>query len=351
MITKLSRSRSLSAALVATFLPLSASHAQTENELQRQLEAQQQINAQLRQRIITLEETVRRLETENDTTNGDAGTQSASRQEPRVVLPPPADETLDESDLGALEQALVQRGSSVLPAGTAQIIPAASWIHSGSSALGSESNSYATTLSARLGLRGSAMLSASVPYVTHAENGNDENSGIGDVSIVITKQLVAESQNNPSLLASIGYIAPTGEDAFENTVPIGSGFHSVQGRLSSVKSVDPVAFFGDFSYSHTFSRTIEGSKFQPGAVFGVGAGLTLAATPEIALNTTINFDFVSKFKADGVVIAGSDRTIGTLGVGAGFLLSRSAYLSVSGQFGVTDDAPDLAVGIALPMRF
>jgi len=341
----------IGAVLASTFLPIAPLQAQSVDEMQRQLEAQQQINAQLRRRVLTLEKTVERLEAENGAPDGSAETQSASEQEQRVALPAPADDALDEGELGALEQALVQRGSSVLPPGTAQIIPSASWSHSGSSALGSESNTYISSLSARLGLRRGAMLSVAVPYVVHAENGNGDNSGFGDLSVSITKQLLAQNQNLPSLLASLGYVAPTGEDFFETAVPLGAGFHSIEGTLSSVKSAAPVAFYGDLSYSHPFSRNVSGSKFQPGDAFGFGFGSTLAATPEIALSASMNFDFVGKFETDGITIDGSDRTIGTLGLAAGFLLSRSVYLSISGQFGVTEDASDLALGVTLPMRF
>lgn len=351
MVTKQIRSFLVGAALGLMFLPTSPSRAQSVDELQRQLEAQRQINAQLRQRVFTLEETVERLQERNEPTDGNLETHTASDQEPHNIPSPPVDDSLEENELGALEQALVQRGSSVLSPGSAQIVPAASWFHSGSSALSTESDAYASSLSARLGLRGSTMVSVTVPYVMHAENENGENSGIGDVSISVTKQLIAQTRNHPSLLVSLGYVAPTGEDAFESTVPLGSGFHTVQGTLSSVKSVDPVAFFGDVSYSHPFSRTVNGSKFQPGSTFGLGAGFTLAATPEIALSSNVAFNFIGEFKTDGVSIPGSDRTIGTIGMTAGFLLSRSAYLSISGQFGVTEDAPDVAVGVALPLRF
>lgn len=345
------RSRLVDVVLASILLPILPSQAQSVDELQRQLEAQRQINAQLRRRVLTLEETIEQIRDGNETIDGNSDTQAASDREPRDALPPPADDTLEESEIGALEEALVQRGSSVLSPGSVQFVPAVSWVHSGSSALSTETNAYTSSLSARLGLRGSTMLSVTVPYVMHAENEIGENSGIGDMSISVTKQLIAQNRNRPSVLASLGYVVPTGEDVFESTIPLGSGFHTIQATLSSVKAVDPLAFFGDISYSHPFSRTIDSSKFQPGNTFGLGAGFTLAATPEIALSSSINFNFISKFKTDGISITGTDRTIGTLGVTAGFLLSRNAYFSVSGQFGVTDDAPDLALGVALPVRF
>ncbi len=185
----------------------------------------------------------------------------------------------------------------------------------------------------------------------NSEISNSENSGIGDISLSIWKQIVARNRTRPSLLARFTYVVPTGEDPFETSIPLGSGFHVLQGTLSTVKSVAPVAFYGDLSYSYPISRMIEGQKLAPGNAIGIGLGSTLAATPEIALSLDMNFAFVGKFEVDGITIDSTDRTIGTVGLGAGFLLSQRMYLSISGQFGVTDDASDLGVSVALPMRF
>jgi hypothetical protein len=99
------------------------------------------------------------------------------------------------------------------------------------------------------------------------------------------------------------------------------------------------------------SRTAEGNKLQPGDAIGLRAGSTLAVTPDIAMSLGLNFTFIGKFEQDGVSIDGTDRTIGTLNLGAGFVLSRKVYLSISGRVGVTDDASDLGVSVALPIRF
>lgn len=341
----------IAAALALTFFPVFPLHAQTVDELKRQLEAQQKINAQLRQRVITLEKTIEELQAQYDSNFAGQIAESATEQEPQRVEAIAVDESLDESDRGALEEALVQRGSAVLPPWTAQIIPAASWGHSGSSALGSKSDNYVTSVSARMGLPTGLMLDVGLPFVVHAENINGDNSGIGDFSISLTKQLLSQSDDRPSLLASFGYVAPTGEDLFETAVPTGSGFHIIQGTLSSVKSIDPVAFYGDLSYSHPFSRNFQGSNFQAGDTIGFGVGSTLAATPEIALSLGMNFSFVGDWEVDGIDINGSDRTIGIVSLGAGFLLSQNLYLSIAGQFGVTEDASDLGLSVALPMRF
>lgn len=335
-----------SAALFAlTFFPVAPLHAQTYEELQRQLQAEQLINQRLRGRVGELENTVERLEAQI------AGGTNVEEEEQRVTLAPPPDETLDESDRGALEEALVQRGSAVLAPGSMQIVPSIAWGHAGSSVLGTNSDIYQSSLTGRVGLPMGWMIDVGIPYVFSAENSSGSNSGIGDLSVTITKQLLAPSDMRPSLLASIGYSAPTGEGSFETSVPTGSGFHRLKGGLSATKAVDPVVFYGDVSYAHSFSRSYQGVSVQPGETFGVGVGSTLAATPDIALSLGLDFAFVGEYEVGGVKIMGSDSTIGSLGVGAGFILSRTTYLSVSGQFGVTDDASDVGVSVALPIRF
>lgn len=332
-------------AFALTLFAAPSAKAQTLEELQRQLQAERAINEQLRQRIETLEETIESLQSAS---SGEAAQAPVASQ---IAPPSPADEMLEEGDLDALEQALVQQGSSVLPPGTAQIVPGASWSHSGSSAFGSESNFYVTGLAARYGMQNGFMASVSVPYVVHSENAFGSNSGLGDISVSLSKQLLARTRAQPSLIASIGYTAPTGEDPFEADVSTGAGFHSLSGTISAVKSADPVAFYGDLSYAYSFSRSVGGNELQPGGLFGLRLGSSLAATPEIALNLGMSFGFSAKNEVEGVSIAGSDRTIGTVDLGAGIILNRNTYLSIFGRAGVTEDAPDLTIGVALPIRF
>jgi hypothetical protein len=300
---------------------------------------------------VTLEETVQRLRAGNDATGSGEFAEPAGAQTAQAAAPAPREETLEEGDLDALEQALVQRGSTVLSPWAAQIISGASWTHSGSSFAGSESDTYVSDLSARIGLPMGSMIGVSVPYVIHAENPSGDNNGLGDISVSFFKELVARDRNHPSLLGSVRYRLPTGADPFEIDVPLGSGFHSLSGTLSSVQAVDPLVFYGEVSYSHSFSRTIDGSDLQPGDTVNVGLGSTLAATPDIALSLGMNVAFVDNYEADGISIDGTDRTIGTVNLGAGFVINRDAYLSLTGRVGATDDAPDLGLGAALSLQF
>ena len=153
------------------------------------------------------------------------------------------------------------------------------------------------------------------------------------------------------MVGSIRYTAPTGEDFSEELPPLGSGFHRIAGRLSAVKSVDPIAFFGNFSYTHNFTDSFSGVDIDRSGIFGVGAGATLAVTPDISLTTGLSFSFEGDAEADGSNISGSGTTIGLVELGAGIVLSKDVFLNFTGAFGITDDSPDVTVGVSLPVRF
>ncbi len=112
-----------------------------------------------------------------------------------------------------------------------------------------------------------------------------------------------------------------------------------------------IAFYGGASYIHTFSRSFDGVEIDPSGVFGVNAGATLAVTPDISFSTGLSFAFGDEVKVDGSKIPGSDSTVGVVDLGVGVVLTKDLFLSISAAFGVTDDSPDVSVGVALPLRF
>jgi hypothetical protein len=38
-------------------------------------------------------------------------------------------------------------------------------------------------------------------------------------------------------------------------------------------------------------------------------------------------------------------------LGAGVVLSKDVFLNFTGAFGITDDSPDVTLGVSLPVRF
>ncbi|HET6469977.1 MAG TPA: transporter, partial [Geminicoccaceae bacterium] len=273
----------------------------------------------------------------------------------------------------ALERTLVQTGVLLLPFGKAEIEPSFSYSHGEQRAPVFVSNGGSEVfigedkvrrdeaiagVDLRIGLPFDAQAEFGLPYnwahqdtttrVGFADSSSDGDSGhgLGDLRIGAAKTLLRERGWLPDLVARVWWDTATGETR-DNDVVIGSGFHELGGGLSAVKRQDPLAFVGQLSYEHT----LENDGIQPGDALGFSLGMVLAASPETSLRASFSQRFRDDVEVDGRTIAGSDRTTGTLNLGASLLLGRSALLDLGVDVGVTDDAPDYVVRLSLPMRF
>lgn len=322
--------------------------AQTVEELRQQLEAQKAINERLRQRVEQLEG------------------QDSDGQRPALRPLEPARAATTEAETPeattAILEALVARGLVLLPPESYRFGSGLSWSHSGSEANRTASDDYTARFTLQGGLPRNMMFSASVPYA-YRDTASGSNSGVGDLFFVLSKELTEHTEGRPSLVASLGYQERNGKDPFAQ-VPIGSGFRALSARLSAIKRLDPVALYGDITYTYPFGRDVRAQNVfgeetflghvNPGPVYGLGLGASLAATPEISLDAELSLAFVGSTEVDSST-AGSFRvpkaTVAFLTFGSGFVLTRRLSLLMSASAGATKDAPDLILSVNLPYRF
>jgi hypothetical protein len=318
------------------------SQAQSIEDLQQQLEAQKQINELLKQRIRSLEQQLSASRSKVAEVSS-----SNSLEEPETL---PERQAGDPEERRALERALVRRGLSILPSGQWEITPGLAWVHSGSDRLRSRRDDYLATLEARVGLPGEMMFGIGVPYFLKADREYGDNRGFGDLSFRVWKQLLAQDDATPSLVGSLAYRAPTGEDS-DDLVPLGSEFHRLGLNVNASKSIDPLVLYGGLAYAYSFSETIAGRDYRPGDSISIRGGTSLAISPAITGNLGLSLAFVDEAELDGNQLEGSEQTIGLLEIGMGFTLSKRYFLTLTSDIGITDDAPDFALGLALPTRF
>lgn len=316
--------------------------AQTQQELKQQLETQKNINELLKQRIHTLEQQLM-----------DSSSNSSLLADSNpAATPEPAPQKMagDPEGNRALERALIREGLSVLPSWQWELSTGMFWSHDGSDAFRSRRDDYLATMDARVGLPGASMFGIGIPYFFNAERDDSSNNGFGDVAMRYWKQFQPQSDNNPSLIGSIGYRAPTAQNSSAST-PLGSDFHHIDVNLSSSKPIDPVVLSGAFSYTHSFSKRLNDVKIQPGDSIGLRGGATLAITPEISGSIGLSVSFIEELEKNGVKTDGTKQTIGFLELGAGFLLDNGNFLFFTSDIGITKDAPDITLGLSLPIRF
>lgn len=295
----------------------------------------------------------------------EAGRQTAQRE------PGPGDFEVDpDAAERALERVLVQEGALLLPPGKLEVDPAFRYtrqeregtaLFAGRfTTVDQESDEFETRLDLRLGLPFETQLEFGVPFVHDkraafvrvpgrppVESRRETATGFGDLSLGVAKTVVREEGWRPDVVARVTW--NTGTGAEEGGIDLGSGFDEVRGALTALKRQAPLAFTGTLFYEYAF----ENDGIDPGNEYGVGLGVSLAASPDTSLSLGLQQSFTEETRIDGLGgdIAGSDQTAGVLTVGAASVLGPGVLLSITGGVGLTDDAPDYFVVLSLPVRF
>jgi hypothetical protein len=210
-----------------------------------------------------------------------------------------------------------------------------------------------------------------------SSNGN----GIGDVEMTMRYQL---NQGGPDKFYYVGWLrlkTATGKSPFDvvtdcvttciaNTTgtglplqqPTGSGFWAIQPGLTWLFPTDPVVFFGNFSYLHSFGKgesltLINGVQeqlghVQPGDIWDFSVGMGLALNEKASVSIGYDQDIVQPTSENGQTVVGSVREIlGTLLIGYSYRLSPKTTLNFSIGAGLTRDTPDVTLTLRVPMSF
>jgi hypothetical protein len=298
---------------------------------------------------------------------------AASGEQPAPPAAPGQFEVDEDAIDRALERTLVEQGVLLLPWGQAQIEPSFSYTReetetptfvteNGTTFVGEvqvRRNEFTSGQNLRVGLPFDAQAEISVPYqyvdqstVTKVGFGERNKSsgsgyGFGDISVGLAKTLLRENGGWwPDLVGRVRWDTDTGKSS-DGDVSLGGGFNEIAGSLSAVKRQDPLAFVGGVSYERAF----EHNNVRSGDELGFSVGTVLAASPETSLSLSFSQNFSNEVEVNGRAVDGSDGVDGVLSIGAASILGRGLFVNTSVDIGVTDDAPDYAIRLSVPVRF
>lgn len=325
--------------LMASLLAAPAA-AQDADTLRRQLADKEAEVRQLRERIAALERelTPRRVP---------AATAA------NAAIPDDDDDDADSNR--ALERALVRERGLLLSAGTIEIEP--NFIYSQLSIDGLRRDAYGPGLAIRAGLPARWQLEAGVPYVwERREFGGvvSRANGEGDAYVALSKQLLGERAFVPSLIGTLSWQFANGRNTVFDSgsaVALGSGFEGISASLTALKRSDPLVFFGSYAFTHLRPDRKGVGEVDPGNSHGLRFGVGLATSPTTSLRAAFSLRQLERVRIDGVPIPGTDGSVGLIELGASAALGRSTAIDVLVGAGVTRNAPDFRIGIALPIRF
>ncbi len=201
----------------------------------------------------------------------------------------------------------------------------------------------------RTGLPFASQFELDVPYrfvkQSWVEPGVDETKrrdrGLGDIDIGLAKTLFKEQGWRPDLVGHLSWNTSTGDR------DLGGGSDELRLGATALKRQDPLAFTTALSYTRAFAK----DNIKPGDQFGLVLGVSLAASPDTSLSFSLAQNFGQETKRDGRRIPGSDHVSSVLVLGTSSTIGRRTMLSIGLGIGLTDDAPDYAINLSLPLRF
>jgi hypothetical protein len=364
----------LSASLTALVLTLPSAAAESSDDRVAQLEQA------LAARDAVINELLERV----DALERRAGL-DAARPSPR---PPPVADVGREGEAGAdgdapgrvvveegaaqraLERSLTLQGALLLPSGLLEFEPAFVYarredrvptlVSSADEVLIGEAerdvDDLTLGMALRLGLPWDSQLEVDVPYrwrrvesvtrvgLTPADATHRSDSGWGDLRVGLAKTLLREGRWRPDLVGRLTWDSDSGHRS--NGALLGDGFQQLQGSLTAIKTLDPVAFVGGLSYRYAFEQ----DRLQPGATIGASLGAFVALSPETSLQISVAGAYQDEARLSGDRIDGSDRTLASLILGGSTLIAPATLVNFSTAIGLTNDADDLRFTFSIPVR-
>lgn len=232
-------------------------------------------------------------------------------------------------------------------------------------------------LGARVGVTNRLELEGKIPYVYRQDSTTGrvigggsaadttttvDGSGIGDVEIGAHYQVTDGHNGWPFLIANLRYKTTTGTGPFEvptdsgtglqTELPTGSGFSAVQPSITAIYPSDPVVFYANLGYLHSFDENFGGTigDIQPGDTYSGSFGMSLSLNDKASVSMGYSHSMVFKSEQNGNVIPNSTNLqVGTLDLGYSYSLNDMISLNFNSSIGATEDAPDARLVFRVPI--
>jgi len=180
-------------------------------------------------------------------------------------------------------------------------------------------------------------------------------SGIGDISIGLSHQLIKSHSDWPDTVIAFNWKTTTGDDPYRQVssdkLALGSGFNTYGVSVTSMASSDPIVLFGGYSLNYTEERSKDIGNVKPGISHGLNLGMALALNFDTSLSFNFQFSYTDKTKINGQKINGTNITTSTFAIGLSKAKGDSNAIDIDLGIGLTSDSPDFQLTVSLPFSF
>lgn len=196
-----------------------------------------------------------------------------------------------------------------------------------------------------------------------------DDSNIGDVEFALRYQLNRpKGPQQPIFVASVRAKSNTGRGPFDvgydefgiaTGLATGSGFWAVQPGLNILLPSDPVVIYGGVSYliniGRDVNRTVGGAfvgHVSPGNAVSGNLGFGFALNPRFSFSLGYEHSYIFPTRTEiGTTIQKSSRLqVGALVLGMSYRVAEKQTINWNFEFGVTQDAPDVAITLRVPIN-
>lgn len=188
----------------------------------------------------------------------------------------------------------------------------------------------------------------------------------GDIEGSLRYQFNSGEGGWPILIGSARLKSDTGEGPYdisrdssgiETELATGSGFYSFSPGITAVYPVDPAVVFLNASYVWNIERDIDkniGGNFignvDPGDVVGLGMGMSFALNSRVSASLSYEHNFVdsTETESNGLTVGSDSFDVGIMSFGVSYRTESQRSINVNVGVGVTEDAPDVQIGVTVP---
>ncbi len=248
-------------------------------------------------------------------------------------------------------------------------------------------DTYTAALAVRRGLTPRVEVGVKVPYVWREESvrsrevlqdseldqvSESDGHGLGDVEFGIHFQFNRAVTGSPFFIGNLRVKSRTGTSPYDvdrrevragervgvvfDEQPTGSGFWSVQPSVTMIYPTEPAVLFGNISYLWNVERDVGGGegRVNPGDAVGVSVGMGISLNHRTSVSFGYDHNVVSRTRRQydtGLDPVFQRIHVGTFLWGISHRFSPRTTLNFSVGIGATSAAPDVQMGVRLPLRF
>ncbi len=226
-------------------------------------------------------------------------------------------------------------------------------------------HSFSNSFSFDYGVWNNLTFSMNLPLVMKYDSSKDiAGAALGDVSFSARWQPFALKRGAPTTSLFMTASTATGDSPYKinpaTDLASGKGYYAGSFGASVSKVIDPAVVFGSLSYTMGFDvvdinqvrsgRVLK--EFHPGDSIGFSFGLAYSLSYDLSLSASYqqSYAFQSEYLfTNGDFVSSEDSTSASLSTSVGVRMSPTRIVNVSFGFGLTEEAPDVSLGISLPI--